>query len=131
MDEHYGLPEKYIRIFQAFFNGTMSAVRVNGELTDWFTVNSVTGQGDIQGPPVFNFCLNFAAYMAETNKTASRDVRIQWALGKWSISSTREDLEQQSYKDPDQDPYIQGGCYLNPVIWIRSLEYHKEADEEI
>ena len=44
---HYGLPEKYIRIFQAFFNGTMSAVRVNGELTDWFTVNSGTGQGDI------------------------------------------------------------------------------------
>ena len=25
---HYGLPEKYVRIFQAFFNGTMSAVRV-------------------------------------------------------------------------------------------------------
>ena len=71
---HYGLPEKYIRIFQAFFNGTMNAVRVNGELTDWFTVNSGTGQGDIQGPPVFNFCLNFAAYMAVTNKTASRGV---------------------------------------------------------
>ena len=56
--KHYGLPEKYIRIFQAFFNGTMSAVRVNGEITDWFTVNSGTGRGDIQGPPVFNFCLN-------------------------------------------------------------------------
>ena len=28
---HYGLPEKYVRIFQAFFNGTMTAVRVNGE----------------------------------------------------------------------------------------------------
>ena len=63
---HYWLPQKYIRIFQAFFNGTMSAARVNGELTDWFIVNSGTGRGDIQGPPVFNFCLNFAAYMAET-----------------------------------------------------------------
>ncbi|XP_063691186.1 uncharacterized protein LOC134823581 [Bolinopsis microptera] len=31
---HYGLPEKYVRIFQSFFGGTMSAVRVNGELTD-------------------------------------------------------------------------------------------------
>ena len=37
----------------------MSAVRVNGEMSDWFSVNSGTGQGDIQGPPVFNFCLNF------------------------------------------------------------------------
>ena len=71
---HYGLPEKYIRIFQAFFNGTMSAVRVNGELTDWFSVNSGTGQGDIQGPPLFNFCLNFAAFMAETNKAISHGV---------------------------------------------------------
>ena len=71
---HYELPEKYIKIFQTFFNGTMSAVRVNGELTDWFTVNSGTGQGDIQGPLVFNFYLNFAAYMAETNKPASRGV---------------------------------------------------------
>ena len=71
---HYGLPEKYIRIFQAFFNGTMSAVRVNGELTDWFSVNSGTGQGDIQGPPLFNFCLNFAAFMAETNKASSHGV---------------------------------------------------------
>ncbi|XP_063691248.1 uncharacterized protein LOC134823643 [Bolinopsis microptera] len=42
---HYGLPEKYVRIFQAFFNGTMSAVRVNGEI-DWFSVNSGSGQGD-------------------------------------------------------------------------------------
>ena len=48
-----------------------SAVRVNGELTDWFEVNSGTGQGDIQGPPVFNFCLNFAAFMAETNESIS------------------------------------------------------------
>ena len=74
---HYGLPEKYIRIFQAFFNGTMSAVKVNGELTDWFDVNSGTGQGDIQGPPVFNFCLNFAAFMAEANKNISHGIVLQ------------------------------------------------------
>ena len=74
---HYGLPEKYVRIFQAFFNGTVSAVRVNGELTEWFSVNSGTGQGDIQGPPVFNFCLNFAAFIAEANKTISHGAVLQ------------------------------------------------------
>ena len=42
---HYGLLEKYVRIFQAFFNGAMSAVRVNGEMSDWFSVNSGTEQG--------------------------------------------------------------------------------------
>ena len=30
---HYGLPEKYVRIFKAFFNGTVSAVRVNGQIS--------------------------------------------------------------------------------------------------
>ena len=44
----------------------MSAFRVNVELTDWFsvTVNSGTGQGDIQGPSIFNFLLKVAAFLA-------------------------------------------------------------------
>ena len=40
---HYGLPQKYVRIFQAFFNGTVSAVRVNGELTNLLTLALVRG----------------------------------------------------------------------------------------
>ena len=45
--QHYGLPDKYIRIMKAFFTHTVSAVRVNGEVTGLFDVNSGTGQGDI------------------------------------------------------------------------------------
>ncbi|KAL5257293.1 hypothetical protein ACHWQZ_G012277 [Mnemiopsis leidyi] len=74
---HYGLPEKYVRIFLSFFKGTRSAVRLKGELTDWFDVNSGKGQGDIQGPPVFNFCLNFATFLAETYKTISKGAVLQ------------------------------------------------------
>ena len=69
---HYGLPEKYIRVIRAFFDGTVSAVRHNGELSEWFGVFSGTGQGDIQGPPVFNIVINWAAQLAECNKTVSR-----------------------------------------------------------
>ena len=75
--QHYGLPDKYIRIMKAFFSHTISAVRVNGELTDCFTVNSGTGQGDIQGPLVFNFCLNFSAYLMEQQKVISKGVTLQ------------------------------------------------------
>ena len=32
---HYGLPEKYVRVLQAFFDGTVSAVRHDGELLRW------------------------------------------------------------------------------------------------
>ena len=62
---------------KAFFSHTISAVKVNRELTDWFTVNSGTGQGDIQGPPVFNFCLNFSAYLMEQQKVISKGVTLQ------------------------------------------------------
>lgn len=50
---------------------------VGGELTEWFDVTSGTGQGDIQGPPVFNVCLNFAAQLAEQHKTVSRGLVLQ------------------------------------------------------
>ena len=73
---HYGLPEKYIRVIRAFFDGTMSAVRHNGELSNWFNVLSGTGQGDIQGPPVFNIVINWAAQLAESHKTVSRGLAL-------------------------------------------------------
>lgn len=69
---HYGLPSKYIRIIQAFFRGTTSAVMIDGELSRWFPVNSGTGQGDIQGPPIFNVCLNFVVQLAEQKKVIGK-----------------------------------------------------------
>ena len=48
---HYGLPDKYVRVIRAFFDGTVSAVQYNSELSRWFDVANGTGQGDIQGPP--------------------------------------------------------------------------------
>ena len=37
----------------------------------------ITVQGDIQGPPVFNFCLNFSAYLMELNKVISKGALLQ------------------------------------------------------
>ena len=74
---HYGLPDKYIRVMKAFYNDTINAVRFNGDLTDWFNVGSGTGQGDIQGPPVFNVCVNLAAQLAEMYKSVSPGAVLQ------------------------------------------------------
>ena len=75
--EHYGLPSKYIRVIKAFFDSTVSAVRVNGELTDWFEVKSGTGQGDIQGPPVFNVCMNLVMELVEFYKRVSKGMLLE------------------------------------------------------
>ena len=74
---HYGLPDKYVRVIRAFFDGTVSAVQYNGELSRWFDVANGTGQRDIQGPPIFNVCLNWAAEMAEMHKAISRGLVLQ------------------------------------------------------
>ena len=90
---HYGLSEKYFRIFRAFFNGTMSAVRVNGEMSDWFSVNSGIGQGDIQGPSIFDFCLNFGIFLAEFHKAIShgavlqKELRVQMKKLSWIVTT--------------------------------------------
>ena len=75
--EHYRLPGKYICIFKAFFNGTVSAVRHNNELSSWFDVSSGTGQGDIQGPPIFNVCINLAAQRVEMSKIITHGTVLQ------------------------------------------------------
>ena len=38
---HYGYPEKIVRILENMYNETFSAVRVDGDLTDWF--NTIVG----------------------------------------------------------------------------------------
>ena len=75
--EHYGLPGKYIRIFKAFFNGTVSAVRHNNEQSSWFDVSSDIGQGDIQGPTIFNVCINLAAQRVEMSKIITHGAVLQ------------------------------------------------------
>ena len=75
--EHYGLPEKYINIFKAFYSNTESAVRVDDDLTDWFKVESGTGQGDIQAPSIFNIVLNWVMEQAISEKSLSEGFLLQ------------------------------------------------------
>lgn len=84
---------------KAFLSHTASAVRVNGEPTDWFSVDSGTGQDDIQGPPVFNFCLSFSAYLMEQNKVVSKAARLHHAssgLEESLLDNSKEGLQETS-----------------------------------
>ena len=88
------------------------AVRVNGKLTDWFSVNLGKGQGDIQGPPLFNFCINFAAFMAETNKAISHGVVLHKkskGVDKKVVLDTML-MTWLSWTTP-------GMVYMNPLIY--------------
>ena len=50
---HYGYPEKIVRILENMYSETFSAVRVGGDLTEWF--HTVVGvlQRDVLSPLLF------------------------------------------------------------------------------
>ena len=52
-------------------------MRFDGDLTRWFDVESGTGQGDVQGPPIFNLVINWALELAEKFKTVSKGFVLQ------------------------------------------------------
>jgi len=50
----YSISMKLCRLMQALYAGTKSAVRVEGELTDWFEVKNGLRQGCLLSPALFN-----------------------------------------------------------------------------
>jgi len=54
---HLGYPEKIVRILENLYSETLSAVRVNGNITEWFKTLVGVLQGCILSPLLFNIFL--------------------------------------------------------------------------
>ena len=76
------------------------------EVSDWFSVNLGIGQGDIQGPPIFNFCLNFWTFEAEVNKAISHGAILQKKL---------KGVEEKVVIDTDYADDIQWAILAQPL----------------
>jgi hypothetical protein len=61
---HYGYPEKIIRILENAYEDTFSAVRVDGELSEWFKTIVGVLQGCVLSPLLFNIFLELIMAMA-------------------------------------------------------------------
>jgi len=61
---HYGYPEKIVRILENAYKGTFSAVRVGGELSEWFETIVGVLQGCVLSPLLFNIFLELIMAMA-------------------------------------------------------------------
>ena len=62
--EHLGYPSKIVRLLQALYKTSKSAVRVNQELTDWFPTHTGVRQGCILSPQLFNILLELVLRLA-------------------------------------------------------------------
>ena len=69
----YGFPKKFINLLKALYQKSLSAVRVNGELTEWFRTTVGVRQGCVISPQLFNILLELVMAYAlhETNVGAN------------------------------------------------------------
>ena len=60
----FGYPAKIIRLLQALYKQSQSAIRVQAELTDWFTTAVGVRQGCVISPQLFNILLELVMLIA-------------------------------------------------------------------
>jgi len=62
-----GYEDKIVRLLEALYKDTMSAVRVDGDLSEWFITISGVMQGCVLSPLLFNILLEVVIALALEN----------------------------------------------------------------
>ena len=63
----FGFPQKIINLLQALYSNSLSAVRVNGDVTEWFRTTVGVRQGCEISPQLFNILLELVILYATHN----------------------------------------------------------------
>ena len=71
---NFGIPEDLIQLLEDLYRKTVSAVRVDGELTEWFKVTVGVRQGCNLSPYLFNLILE--AMMIEALKNGNDEIGV-------------------------------------------------------
>lgn len=95
-----GFPEKLVRLLENMYEGTFSAVRSKGELSDWFETTVGVLQGCVLSPLLFNIFLEAviggALVNVEGGAVVSGNVlnNLRFADDIAGISESNEDLQE-------------------------------------
>ena len=74
---NYGIPEELVELLEDMYSKSLSAVRVDGELTEWFRVIVGVSQGCGLSPYLFNLILEAMMSFALKSTEAGARVRGQ------------------------------------------------------
>ncbi|XP_072016051.1 uncharacterized protein [Amphiura filiformis] len=75
---HLGYPSKTVNLLRALYGTSQSTVRVNGELTPWFTTRTGVRQGCILSPQLFNILLELVLRLAIQDEQIGAKVQGQY-----------------------------------------------------
>ena len=73
----FGFPQKIINLLQALYSKSNSAVRVNGDLTEWFQTTVGVMQGCVISPQLFNILLEVVMLYATHNVNIGAKIQGQ------------------------------------------------------
>ena len=95
---HFGLPEKLINLIKNIYDKSMSAVRVDTELTDWFKISVGVRQGCCLSPYLFNTVLEAVMRIA-----LEKDTEIGIKLLGQYVNNLRfaDDIDILAESQPD------------------------------
>ena len=73
----FGFPQKIINLLQASYSKSYSAVRVSGDLTEWFQTTVGVRQGCVISPQLFNILLKVVMLYATHNVNTGAKIQGQ------------------------------------------------------
>jgi len=95
-----GYEDKIVRLLEALYNDTMSAVRIDGDLSEWFITISGIMQGCVLSPLLFNILLEVVIALALENNEFDAKVsgfcisNLRFADDICLIAEGNDDLQQ-------------------------------------
>jgi len=75
--KEYGLPDKFIIVLRKLYEGSRCAVKTNGQVGEWFLIESGVRQGCILSPILFAIVIDWIMKQA----TEGRNVGLRWDDG--------------------------------------------------
>ena len=93
---HYGLTSKLVQLLQLLYKDSKARVRINGELSDPFDIETGVQQGGIPSPILFNVFFDFVMRQILDRMVALNVAGVKLAYGRdffQSTSNNNKDIE--------------------------------------
>ena len=101
----YGIHQKIIRLVENLYSIVLAKIRVEGEESDWFQIETGFRQGCILSPILFNIILDYIL----------RRMEKEHNLGKTSVPPSMQDAE---YAD---DTYLMAECIIKVMELVEAF----------
>src|SRR6218665_4137115 len=108
-----GVPEELVTLIEDLYSKSMSAVRIEGELTEWFRIKLGVRQGCGLSPDLFNLILEIVMRFAEMEGSGTCRSKTQWKIKLLDNLRFADDIDLMAdMKENLQD--------LTNIEWIRA-----------